>query len=275
MSLPQHTRIETIESQLGISSEANFEVLAAAGSTSADAAIITAQWTMVTGADGAKGVALPAAQNQLPKYVLNTSLTANLLVYPVNGGNDNINGLSEDAAFTLGPGKSGWFVAVSGTQWYTPDSGGNLLTTTEVNLLDGLLATAAEINAVCDQSARGAIERVSDAILLTATELGGTETNTSFTFPAAGAIFLDAWVNVTDNEAAATMVVGTQGTSNDPDGILASCALSTAGYAVSTRGALAGAFITGSDPVSVTSSGDLNSCEASLYIRYLELVSLS
>lgn len=140
--------------------------------------------------------------------------------------------------------------------------------------LNTLTATAAEINAVCDQSVRGAIERIA-AVALTAAELGGSETNTSFTFPAAGAIFLDAWLNVTDAESG-TVDVGTQGTSNDPDGILDGVSVAATGYVGQTAnvGALRGKFITGSDPVSVTSSGDLNSCEATLYIRYLELAAL-
>lgn len=110
------------------------------------------------------------------------------------------------------------------------------------------------------------------AIDLTATELGGSETNTSFTFPASGAIFLAAWLDVTNAEDAATVDVGTQGTSNDPDGILDGVSVATLGLvgAVTTP-ALTGKLMTGADPVSVTSSGDLNSCEATLYISYLEL----
>lgn len=109
-------------------------------------------------------------------------------------------------------------------------------------------------------------------ISLTATELGGVETNTSFSFPATGAIFLDAWIKVTDAESG-TIDVGTQGTSNDPDGILDGVSVATLGYAGQTAnvGALRAKFITGNDPVSVTSSGDLNSCAATLYISYLEL----
>jgi hypothetical protein len=136
--------------------------------------------------------------------------------------------------------------------------------------LTGLTATAAEINSVADQSARGAIEKVAQ-VSLGAAELGGSETNTSFTFPAAGAIFLSAWLDVTDAESG-TVDIGTQGTSNDPDGILDGVSVASLGYvgAVTTP-ALTGKLMTGADPVSVTSSGDLNSCSATLYIRYLEL----
>lgn len=111
------------------------------------------------------------------------------------------------------------------------------------------------------------------AVSLGAAELGGSETNTSFTFPANGAIFLDAWLKVTDAESG-TVDVGTQGTSNDPDGILDGASVATLGYVGQVGGAvgaLRGRFITGADPVSVTSSGDLNSCSAVLYLRYIEL----
>lgn len=110
-------------------------------------------------------------------------------------------------------------------------------------------------------------------ISLGAAELGGAETNTSFAFPAAGAIFLDAWVEVTDAESG-TIDVGTQGTSNDPDGILDGVSVATLGYVgqvPAAKGLLLNCFVTGGDPVSVTSSGDLNSCAATLFISYLEL----
>lgn len=107
-------------------------------------------------------------------------------------------------------------------------------------------------------------------ISLGAAELGGSETNTSFSFPASGAILLNAWLNITDGESG-TVDVGTQGTSNDPNGIMEAAVTTNTGYAPTVAGALLGKFITGSDPVSVTSSGDLNSCSALLYISYLEL----
>lgn len=123
--------------------------------------------------------------------------------------------------------------------------------------------------------AQGGTWRIA-AISLGADELGGSETNTSFSFPANGAILLDAWLNVTDAQSG-TVDVGTQGTSNDPDGILDGVSLAATGYVgqTSNEGALRGRFIAGNDPVSVTSSGDLNSCEATLYISYIELPSLS
>lgn len=121
-----------------------------------------------------------------------------------------------------------------------------------------------------------ALEKIAE-VSFGATELSGSEVNTSFSFPAGGAIFLDAWLNVEDNEAGGTVDVGTQGTSNDPDGILDGASVATAGYVgqvAGAVGALRGRFITGGDPVSMTASGDLNSCSGKLYIRYLELPAL-
>jgi len=129
----------------------------AAGTTAADATVLADQVNAVTASDGAKGVALPAAATTTgPIYVINTVLTsgANLLVYPVNGGNDNINGGAEDAAFTMGPGKAAWFIPTSATQWYVEDASGVLTTTAEANILDGVTATATEINRACDTSGR-------------------------------------------------------------------------------------------------------------------------
>ena len=130
-------------------------------------------------------------------------------------------------------------------------------------------ATATEINEVADQSAQGAIVKI-DSVALTAVELAGTEVATSFTFPT-DAIFLNAWLDVTDAEAAATVDVGTADTSNDPNGMLAAVSVATLGYVgqASTVG-LSNLLVSG-DNVTVTASGDLNSCLATLYIRYLEL----
>lgn len=99
--------------------------VAAAGTTAADATALTDQVNLVTASDNAKGVALPAAATTVgPIWVINTVANASLLVYPVNGGNDNINGLAEDAAFTLGPGQAAMFTPTSGTQWYVSDASG-------------------------------------------------------------------------------------------------------------------------------------------------------
>lgn len=124
----------------------------AAGSDATNATVLADQVNAVTASDGAKGVALPAAATTTgPILVINTVLTsgANLLVYPVNGGNDAINGGAEDAAFTMGPGKAAWFIPTSATQWYVEDAAGVLTTTAEANYLDiTTLGTGAASKAV-------------------------------------------------------------------------------------------------------------------------------
>lgn len=150
--------------------------LAAAGTDATNGGAIATQIVAVTASDGTKGVVLPAAATTTgPILVINTVLTsgANLKVYPVNGGNDQINGEAEDAAFTMGPGEAAWFVPTSATQWYVADKSGNLLTKTEINLLDGLLADAAEVNRVADVSTRIVTLVASGAISL-ATHEGKT-----------------------------------------------------------------------------------------------------
>ena len=92
--------------------------LAAAGTTSANAAVLTQQINIVTGADLAKGVALPAAAAAEGPYIIINDAAASLLVYPVDGGNDNINALAEDAPFWLEGGATAMFVPVSATLWY-------------------------------------------------------------------------------------------------------------------------------------------------------------
>lgn len=92
--------------------------LAAAGTTAADAAVLTQQFQVVTGADEAKGVALPAAATAEGPYWIYNDAAAGLFVYPVNGGNDNINALAEDAGFLVAGGEVAVFVPTSATQWY-------------------------------------------------------------------------------------------------------------------------------------------------------------
>lgn len=123
--------------------------LAAAGTDATNGGAIATQVVAVTASDGTKGVVLPAAATTTgPIYIINTVLTsgADLKVYPVNGGNDNINGEAEDAAFTMGPGTAAWFVPTSATQWYVSDKAGTLTTKAEENILDGVTATATELN---------------------------------------------------------------------------------------------------------------------------------
>lgn len=108
----------------GMSPDGDSATIAATGSTAADAAALTARTNLITAADGVKGVELPAAADATAVFVLNTSVDAGLNVYPVDGGNDNINALAEDAPFILGPGLGAWFISTSLTQWYVEGSAG-------------------------------------------------------------------------------------------------------------------------------------------------------
>jgi hypothetical protein len=173
---------------------------------------------------------------------------------------------------------------------------GTNLAVTGTSTLTGLLTAVAGLSF-------GDYKLDIEEVAFGATELTGSEVNTSFTFTA-GTILLYAFINVADGESG-TMDVGTQGTSNDPDGILDGITLTNTGVvmpgitvtgglnidfigAATTVGALwykkavgtdsvadAGyAFwlpqvITAADPVSITSSGDLDSCSGSLYLVML------
>lgn len=92
--------------------------LAAAGSSASDATRVVKPVSVVTGADGAKGVALPAAETNLERVIINDSNTYALKVYPVSGGNDSINELAEDEAIIVGPSQRSVFVATTSGQWY-------------------------------------------------------------------------------------------------------------------------------------------------------------
>ena len=73
--------------------------LAATGSTQTDAALVTAGQTIVTGADGTKGVILPAAEVGDFVVLINNSASA-LKVYPPTGAAINVPGTSLGAANT-------------------------------------------------------------------------------------------------------------------------------------------------------------------------------
>lgn len=92
--------------------------IAALGTNQATAAPLTKQLNAITGADGTVGIALPAAAVNKPVFVLNTSASAILPVYPVAAGNDQINAEAANAAVNLGPGRGAWFTPTSATQWY-------------------------------------------------------------------------------------------------------------------------------------------------------------
>ena len=88
-------------------------------------------------------------------------------------------------------------------------------TPAEINTgMDGITATATEINAICDRSAQGSVLKVltHDIAVFTTAE------TTILTTPA-GAIILDVILNITDAAAESGNIdIGTTGTSDDPDG---------------------------------------------------------
>ncbi len=118
------------------------------------------------------------------------------------------------------------------------------------------------------------------------------ETQTNFTLPDS-AIVHDVFLNVITVDATETVDVGTQGTSNDPDGYLALASLATAGLvygslldAAVTRGALlfeiteavtAAArmpdITAGGDPISYQCSAGSNTAVFDIIIDYTEVVS--
>ena len=120
-----------------------------------------------------------------------------------------------------------------------------------------------------------------------------SETQTEFTFPTT-AVVLDAYINVITVDATETVDVGTQGTSNDPNGLLAAVSLATAGI---VKGSLADGAITlgallyeetgtgadvayaktncitaGGDPVSYTCSAGSDTAVFDIIIVYYEVV---
>lgn len=121
-----------------------------------------------------------------------------------------------------------------------------------------------------------------------------TETQTNFTLPDS-AIVNDVMINVITVDATETVDVGTQGTSNDPNGYLSLVSLATAGL---VKGSLADGAITlgallyeetgtgadvayartkditaGGDPVSYTCSAGSDTAVFDIIIEYDEVVS--
>jgi len=96
-----------------------FDTPAAAGSDQSDATALTKGQNNVTGADGTKGIALPAATAGDEVVIVNTDPGELLKVYPVYGGAAAINGLAANIAFTMQPGERRVFIAESATQWRT------------------------------------------------------------------------------------------------------------------------------------------------------------
>lgn len=113
-------------SQGGLTGALSRAVVAAAGTSSLDAAVLASSFNVVTGATGpaGTGVQLPAAATAtLPVTVYNDSRVFSLLVYPLDQGNDNINELAEDLPYLIEPGGVRVFTPTSATQWYAQGRG--------------------------------------------------------------------------------------------------------------------------------------------------------
>ena len=118
-----------------------------------------------------------------------------------------------------------------------------------------------------------------------------SETQTGFTLPT-NAIVKNVFLNVITVDATETVDVGTQGTSNDPNGYLAAASLATAGL---VRGSLADGAVTlgallfeiteattaaarndditaGGDPISYTCSAGSDTAVFDIIIEYIEVV---
>lgn len=89
--------------------------VAAAGSAQGDAAALVGRVNVVTGADGTKGVILPAAIAGIQVDVYSSVATNGLKIYPASG--DDINDGSADAAITIEGKTLARFVAVDTSTW--------------------------------------------------------------------------------------------------------------------------------------------------------------
>lgn len=92
--------------------------VAAAGSTVTDAAQLSAGFTVVTGADGTKGVKLPATPTAGTLVIIKGTAAAVLKVWPDAAA--TINAIGSNGAISLASGAiPAIFIAKSATQWYT------------------------------------------------------------------------------------------------------------------------------------------------------------
>jgi hypothetical protein len=90
--------------------------VAATGTVQGDAAAITTGFTLVTGADDAKGVLLPAAAAGLV-CIIKVADGADLKVWPATG--DAINAIAVNSAMTVVDDVCFMLIALDGTTWYT------------------------------------------------------------------------------------------------------------------------------------------------------------
>ena len=90
--------------------------VAAAGSTQANAAAVSDGFTLVSGADGTKGVVLPAAIAGRT-VILKNNAGSTLKVWPASG--DGINAITVDSNFTITNLSACMLVAYDSTTWYS------------------------------------------------------------------------------------------------------------------------------------------------------------
>lgn len=92
--------------------------VAAAGSNQSGAAQLAGGFTLVSGADDAKGVKLPAAAAGRVVIVKNNTSAKNLLVYPATS--DKINGgTATSGSLTMAGLTSAMFIAYDDVDWYS------------------------------------------------------------------------------------------------------------------------------------------------------------
>jgi hypothetical protein len=121
------TSTTTLAGATTISGQANFSTMfripvnadvAAAGSVLADAAQLSAGFTVVTGADGTKGVKLPATPVAGTVVIIKGTTAGVLKVWPDAAA--TINAIGSNGAISLASGAiPAIFIAKSTTQWYT------------------------------------------------------------------------------------------------------------------------------------------------------------
>lgn len=90
--------------------------VAATGSTQSDAASVSDGFTLVSAADGTKGVKLPAAVAGRT-IILKNNANAVLKVWPASG--DGINAITVDSNYVLAAYTSSLLVAYDSTTWYS------------------------------------------------------------------------------------------------------------------------------------------------------------
>ena len=90
--------------------------VAATGSTQTDAASVSDGLTLVTAADGTKGVKLPVAVAGRT-VILKNGAAAILKVWPASG--DRINAITVDSNYVLAANTSSLLIAYDATTWYS------------------------------------------------------------------------------------------------------------------------------------------------------------